>query len=150
MKDGPRIYVISFLIRFKMKQIVFLFFTFSGICTASAQSPAGPVPPDTAVQIIKTNTAPPGNDSLAGKEKPTVKLFPNPATNKVEIEIKGFDPGYVQVRILDINGEIKRDEKRAAFTGNEIIVLMFSIKSGIYFLEVRQNRNKARSRLVIQ
>ena len=143
MKDGPRIYVIYSLIWFKMKKIVLLFFTFSGICMASAQKPVTILPSDS---LQKTATS----DSLSGKEKPVIRLFPNPAVNKVKIEIKGFDPGFVRVQIISNTGTVLRDDQRLVFSGNEIITLMFSIEPGLYFLTVKQNKKQARAKLVIQ
>lgn len=90
------------------------------------------------------------SDSLSGKEKPLIRLFPNPAVNKVEIEIKGFDPGFVRVQIINNTGTVLRDDQRLVFTGNEIIILMFSIDPGLYFLTIKQNRKQARAKLVIQ
>lgn len=115
-----------------MKQIVFLFFTFSGICTGFAQKP---------VQII---------DSISAKEKPSARLFPNPAKNKVEIEIKGFAHGYVSVQLIDRHGNMVRTEKRLVFDGNEIIVFMFSEKPGLYLLLLKQGATKVKSKLIIQ
>lgn len=122
-----------------MKKIVFLFFTFSGICTAQAQKPADSSGKSTVI-----------NDSLPKKERPAIRLFPNPAMNKVEIEITGFDPGYLQVQIIDMNGNKIRDDKRSAFKGNEIIVLMFAVNPGIYLLQVRQDKKLARTKLIVR
>lgn len=140
MKDGPRIYVIYSLIWFKMKKIVFLFLTVSGICMASAQKP---LPSDGLRK-------PAASDSSYEKEKPFIRLFPNPAVNKVEIEIKGFDPGFVRVQIINNTGTVLRDDQRLVFSGNEIIILMFSIDPGLYFLTIKQNKKQARAKLVIQ
>ena len=115
-----------------MRQILFLFFTFSGICSGFAQKP---------VQA---------NDRVQLEVKPAVRLFPNPAKNKVEIELKGFDPGYVVIQLLDNNGKLKREEKRLVFTGNEIIVFMFSEKPGLYLMWLKQGEKKLKSKLVIQ
>ena len=115
-----------------MRQIAFLFFTFSGICTGFAQKP---------VQII---------DSASAKEKPSARLFPNPAKNSVEIEIKGFEPGYVLVQLIDKHGNIVRNNKRLVFYGNEIIVFMFSEKPGLYFLLLKQGEKKVKGKLLIQ
>ena len=110
---------------------------------ASAQKPVAIIPSDS---LQKTATS----DSLPGKEKPIIRLFPNPSVNKVEIEIKGFDPGFVQVQIISNTGIVLRDDQRLVFSGNEIIILMFSIEPGLYFLTVKQNKKQARAKLVIQ
>ncbi|MEO6541846.1 MAG: T9SS type A sorting domain-containing protein, partial [Ferruginibacter sp.] len=90
------------------------------------------------------------NDSVVLKEKPFVHLFPNPAKNKIEIELKGFEPGYVVIRLLDNNGKLRREDKRLVFTGNEIIVYMFSENPGLYFIWLKQGEKKLRNKLVIQ
>lgn len=143
MKVGLQIYVIYFLIPVKMKKIVSLFVTLSGICTALAQKPAYPSIPDNTGQTK-------GNDSTTIITKPTVRLYPNPAANKIEIEIKGFEPGFVQVLITDHAGKPAREERRLVLSSHEAIAIMFSLKSGIYFLVVKQGKRLARSKLVIQ
>lgn len=144
MKVGTRIYVIYFLIGFKMKKFVLLFFTFSGICVAFGQKPAETNSLDSIGKSLSLN------DSLAKKEKPSARLFPNPARNKVEIEIKGFEPGFIQVQIINNTGNVLREDRRIVFVGNEIIVLMFSIEPGIYFLTLKQDKKQVRTKLVIQ
>lgn len=150
MKDGPQIYVIYFLIPFKVKKILFLFVTFSGICKGFAQKPAGSTMPDSVKQIAGADVQSKKNDSVPLIIKPSVRLYPNPAVNRVEIEIKGFEPGFVQVLITDNSNQPAREEKRLVLGGTEIIVLMFSLKPGIYFLVVKQDKKQARSKLVIQ
>lgn len=115
-----------------MKQIAFLFFTFLGICTAFAQKP---------VTVI---------DSIKLKEKLFVRLFPNPAKNKVEIEITGFETGYVQIQLIDKKGNLLRNDKRFVFSGNEVIVLMFSESPGLYFVLLKQGKNNLKTKLIIQ
>lgn len=133
-----------------MKKITLIFFTFSGICTGFAQKSADIIDSDSVEQIIVIAGKPSKIDSPVVKEKPFVRLFPNPAKNKVEIEIKGFDPGYIQIQLLDNNGKLLRDDKRLVFGGNEIIVLMFSEKPGLYFLLLKQHEKKLKSKLIIQ
>lgn len=144
MKDGPRIYVIYSLIWFKMKKFVPLFFTFSGICMAFAQNPVQTSPSDN----VKKSTI--HNDSLPKKEKPFIRVFPNPASNKAEVELKGFEPGFVQVQIINSTGSVLRNDKRLIYIGHEIIVLMFSLEPGIYFLVVKQDKKLARTKLIIR
>ncbi len=150
MKDGPQIYVIYFLIPFKVKKILFLFVTFSGICKGFAQKPPGTAMPDSISQIAGIADRSKKNDSIPVIIKPSVRLYPNPATNRVEIEVKGFEPGFVQVLITDNTNQPVREEKRLVLGGTEMIVLMFSLKPGIYFLAVKQDKKQARSKLIIQ
>lgn len=85
-----------------------------------------------------------------GKGKPTVRIYPNPAKNKAEIEIKGFEPGYVRIQLMSTAGKLLREEKRLALTGNELIICMFSERPGLYFLFLKQGKIILKNKLVIQ
>ena len=150
MNDGLQIYVIYFLIVFKMKKIILLFFTFLGICCCLAQEPVKTIDTLKGKQKTVANTLPLKTGSLAAKEKPVVRLYPNPAKNKAEIEIKGFDAGYVKIQLINNVGKLLREEKRLVLTGNEVIIFMFSEKPGLYFLFLRQGKTMVKSKLVIQ
>ena len=131
-----------------MKKVVTLFLTFSGICTCIAQKQEQQISTDTmantlSVQLVK-------KDSLPGKEKPSARLFPNPAANKVEIEISGFDPGFVQLQIIDNSRKILREDKRLLLTGNELIMVMFSLQPGLYYIVVKQEKKMCKRKLVVQ
>ena len=133
-----------------MKKITLIFFTFSGICKGFTQIQAQIIDSVSIEHKLAITSKPGKIDSLAAKEKPSVRLFPNPAKNKVEIEIKGFDPGYVQIQLLNNNGKLVREDKRLVFGGNEIIVLMFSEKPGLYFLLLKQHEKKLKNKLLIK
>jgi hypothetical protein len=133
-----------------MKKIIFIFFTFSGIYAGFTQKPPEIIDSADVKQKAIENVQPVKIDSAAVKEKAVVRLYPNPAKHKVEIEIKGFEPGYVQVRLVDKEGNLVRDDKRTVFSGNEIIVLMFSERPGLYFLLLRQGDIYLRAKLIIQ
>jgi hypothetical protein len=132
-----------------MKEIVILFFTFSGICKAFAQNPLGDTMPDGLKNklAITQKTA---VDTALDKEKATAKLYPNPAKNKVELEVKGFEQGQIQVQIIDINGKKLRDDQRFLFNGNENITLMFSLPQGIYFVVLRQAKKLVKMKMMVQ
>ena len=150
MKDGAQIYVIYFLIGFKMKKIIILFFTFSGNCTGFAQKPAGDIISDSIKQNMPLINQRDKNITGLKKEAPFIRLFPNPARNKVEIEINGFEPGFIQVMLIDNKGNKVRNDKRLVLGNKEIIVLMFSENPGLYILALKQNKTTVKTRLVIQ
>jgi hypothetical protein len=129
VNDGLQIYVIYFLIVFKMKKIILLFFTFLGICSCFSQD------------TLKTGLV---------KDKPSVHIYPNPAKNKAEVEIKGFEPGFVKIQLMNTSGKLLREEKRLVLTGNEFIMFMFSEKPGLYFLFLKQDKIILKNKLVIQ
>jgi Secretion system C-terminal sorting domain len=129
-----------------MKKIILLFFTFSGICCCFSQKI-----PDTVntLQSTLANTLPLKRDSLVTKEKSSCRVYPNPAKNKAEIEIKGFDAGYVKIQLMSNTGKLLREEKRLVLSGNEIIIFMFSEKPGLYFLFLKQGKIMLKNKLVI-
>ena len=133
-----------------MKRITLIFFTFSGIYTGYAQKLAQTQDSIGTGQNAIANIQPIKKDSSGFKKKPSIRLYPNPAKNKVEIDIKGFDRGYVNIQLSDIKGKLIREDKRLVFSGSEIIVLMFFEKPGLYFLWLKQGKKNLRSKLIIQ
>ena len=131
-----------------MKKIVILFLTFLGICTGFAQNPAGTDSLQHEGTVTQVRKA--GHDSVGLKESPAVKLYPNPAQNKVELELKGFESGTVQLQIISAAGKILRDDQRFLFSGNENMVVMFSLTPGIYFILLRQKNTLVKKKLVVQ
>ena len=146
MKYRQQIYVIGFRFNYKMKEIVILLVTFLGICKGFAQSPAGSIAPDTLKNSLQKITV----DAAPAKEKATVKIFPNPAKNKAELEVKGFEPGTVQLQILTFNGKVVRNDSRFLFNGNENMVVMFALTPGIYFIVLKQKATLVKKKMVIQ
>lgn len=128
-----------------MKEICFLTFSFLGICAAKAQV-TGSGTPDSAVNVAAKKI----NADTVIKEKASVKLYPNPAKNKAELEIRGFEPGLAQVQIINISGGIERNDQRLLATGNENMVLMFSLQAGVYFVVLRQKEKLVKKKLVVQ
>ena len=146
MKYRQQIYVIGFLFNYKMKEIVILLVTFLGICKGSAQGPAGSVMPDSVKNSLHKIVA----DTAAAKEKASIKLFPNPAKNKAELEVKGFEAGTIRLQILDVNGKLLRDDQRLLVSGDENMVIMFSLQPGIYFIVLKQKERSVKKKLVVQ
>ena len=133
-----------------MKKIILLFFTFLGICCCLAQQPSKTIDTINGKKDAVSNTLSVKTDSLAAKEKPSARLFPNPAKNKVEIEIKGFEPGYVKLQLLTNTGKLVREEKRLVLNGNETIIFMFSEIPGLYYLLLKQGTQMLKNKLLVQ
>jgi Secretion system C-terminal sorting domain len=123
-----------------MKKIVILLLTFLGICSGYAQNPSV-----SDTMTVKKITS----DSLL-KEKAVVKLYPNPAKNKVELQVTGFEPGLVQVQIFNVSGKAVRNDSRLLFSGNENVVVMFSLSPGIYFVVLKQKDKLVKKKMVVQ
>ena len=131
-----------------MKQILILFFTFSGISGVFAQPERKMIFRDSLEHSRTLSIS--RNDSLAAKEKYFAKIYPNPARNKVQIDVKGFEAGYLQLKFYDSRGNKIRDEKRLLSNGNEAITVMFLLQPGLYMLILKQNKRSLKKNLVVQ
>ncbi|MGG9961892.1 T9SS type A sorting domain-containing protein [Ferruginibacter sp. SUN106] len=129
-----------------MKEIVILLVTFLGICKGFAQSPDGSIVPDSLKIAAKKSVI----DSLPIIEKASVKLFPNPAKNKAELEVHGFEAGIIKLQIVDVNGKLVRDDQRLLVNGNENMVIMFALQPGIYFIVVKQKDRLVKKKMIVQ
>lgn len=138
MKDRLQIYVIYFLIGVKMKKITLIIFTFLGINTGFAQhAPA-------RVDSIKRVE----DDSV--RARPGIRVYPNPTKNKIEIETRGFEAGYVLLQLINNRGAVVRNEKRLVMGGFDLVVFMFSEKPGLYTVVLKQGVKNARATLLIR
>jgi hypothetical protein len=122
-----------------MKIFVLLAFSLLGKFVCIAQSDS------TTVTHVPTK-----NTVAVVKEKATVQLYPNPVKNKAELNITGFEPGMVQVQIVNLNGGVERNDQRLLLSGNENIVLMFSLRQGVYFVVLRQKDKLVKKKMVVQ
>ena len=87
-------------------------------------------------------------NNLAGAS-PALIVYPNPAKNKITLQVKNFDAGMVQVRLLDIKGKMVRDDTRLLTNGNEDIIMFLMLKAGIYFIAVSGPGKVVRKKLVV-
>ncbi len=81
--------------------------------------------------------------------KPDLNIYPNPAKNKVTLQVKQFDPGMIAVRLMDIRGKTIKEDIRLLTNGTEDIIMFLMLKAGIYFIEVRQAAKVVRKKLAI-
>ncbi|MCW3092111.1 MAG: hypothetical protein JWP81_3180 [Ferruginibacter sp.] len=81
--------------------------------------------------------------------KPDLSIYPNPANNKITLQVKNFDAGMVSVKLLDTKGKLVREDKRLLTKGTEEIVMFLMLKAGIYFIVVSEPGKTARRKLVM-
>jgi hypothetical protein len=103
---------------------------------------------------IATNSESTKTDSLkrystVKDTKPDLSIFPNPAKNKVTLQVKKFAPGMATVRLIDIKGKIIKDDNRLLTNGTEDIIMFLMLKAGIYFIQVSQADKVVRKKLAI-
>lgn len=79
----------------------------------------------------------------------SLNIYPNPAKNKVTLQVAGFDPGIATVKIMDIKGKLVRQESRLLTNGSEEIIMFLMMQPGIYFIIVSEKGKMARRKLVI-
>jgi hypothetical protein len=94
----------------------------------------------------------PKPDSLnqALKQIPSANIFPNPARDKVIINIRGFSAGMLQLKIVGTNGKVYRKDTRLLYKGDEEMVLMFFLDPGIYYILFTQPEKNVKKKLVVR
>ncbi len=80
---------------------------------------------------------------------PALTVYPNPAKNKITLQVKNFDPGVVSVKVLNIKGELVRADNRLLTNGSEEVVMFLLLKAGIYFIQVSEPGKMARKKIVV-
>jgi hypothetical protein len=130
-----------------MQQILILFFTFSGISAGFAQPEQKIISRDSLEHNRPLSS---GKNDSTTKEKYFARLYPNPTRNKVLIDVKGFEPGYLQLKFYDAHGIKLRDEKRLLSNGNEVITVMFLLQPGMYMLLLKQGKKSVKKNLLVQ
>jgi hypothetical protein len=122
-----------------MKIFVLLAFSLLGkfACMAQADSAAVIATP------LKTADAAP-------KEKATVLLYPNPTKNKAELLLNGFEPGLVQLQIINVSGAIERSEERLLTNGKETVVIMFQLPAGVHYVTTKQKNKIVKAKMLVQ
>ena len=82
-----------------------------------------------------------------------LKLFPNPATNQVLIQISLNNASNVQLMLCDVSGKCVKQltENQLVATGNtEFYCDLTGLKSGIYFVQLLSESFNSSSKLIIQ
>src|SRR5699024_515311 len=67
------------------------------------------------------------NDSVALASKAQLSIYPNPAKNKITLQVKGFEPGTASVKIMDYKGKLLRDDSRLLTNGSEDIIMFLML-----------------------
>ena len=89
------------------------------------------------------------DSGLSADEKTSLKVYPNPAKNKISIAVTGFEPGMVVVKIIDTKGKVWREDNRLLTDGTEEIPMFLQLKPGIYFISVSEKRKISRKKIII-
>jgi hypothetical protein len=79
----------------------------------------------------------------------SLKVYPNPAKNKVSLQVKGFEPGMATVKITDTKGKVWREDNRLLTNGNEEIAMFLLLRPGVYFIAVSEKRKIVKKKLLV-
>ena len=90
-----------------------------------------------------------GHFTSTKNTKPDLSIYPNPAKNKVTLQVKEFEPGMAAVKLMDIRGKIIKEDNRLLTNGSEDIIMFLMEKAGIYFIQVSQQGKVVRKKLVV-
>lgn len=80
---------------------------------------------------------------------PEMKLFPNPARNKFTVQVQGFEPGMVNVKIIDLKGRLVRQDSRLLTSGSEEVPMYISLEPCTCYVLVEQKGRMIKKRLVV-
>jgi hypothetical protein len=112
--------------------------------TGQAYTQTDSIPPDSATQVA--------TQKKITENRPipsSINIYPNPAKNKVTLQVAGFEPGIATVKIMDIKGKPVRQESRLLTNGSEEIIMFLMLPPGIYFVMVSEKGKLARKKLVM-
>ena len=79
----------------------------------------------------------------------TLKVYPNPAKNKVTLNVSGFEPGMVVVKIADTKGKVWRVDNRLLTNGSEEIAMFLLLQPGIYFISISEKNKVVKKKLIV-
>lgn len=77
-------------------------------------------------------------------------LYPNPANNKAYINLNTLKPSVAKVRILSLDGRVVEQFNTSIELGyNTIELNIAGFSSGMYFVEINNNGDKATAKLIV-
>ena len=123
----------------------YLFFIF---CSTAVVCISQTADKDTAAKAITLQQLT-KDTGLLNINKTSLKIYPNPARNRISIDVKGFEPGMAVVKIIDTKGKIWRVDNRLLIDGNEEIPMFFQLNPGIYFISVIEKAKISKKKLII-
>ena len=81
--------------------------------------------------------------------KVSLKIYPNPAKNKITLDVTGFNVGLATVKIIDTKGKVWREDTRLLTNGNEEIIMFLMMPPGIYFISLSEKGKNCKRKLVV-
>ena len=97
------------------------------------------------VHVIDAVLLPPITSINSNKSTLNVRLYPNPATDQLIVEVPN-PSGEVLVQIVSMNGAVLKSK---AFTGDQSNLELNGLAPGVYILQVQLGDQQAMERLII-
>lgn len=127
--------------------------------TSGASSICGPAPPTLSESIIKhylviVETCSPAKTALTeqSQEKilsPTLKLYPNPTSDKVFIDLENSQDKPTQITLLDMQGKALQIIE-ASHLESKAEMDVSNYASGIYLIEIKNNDQTFIEKLIVE
>lgn len=83
-------------------------------------------------------------------EKNSVKIYPNPASNQLVIDVPGQSLNMDEIILTDTNGKMSIFSPFASFAGTSVVLDICHLNPGIYFVSVFDGKQWQTNRFVIQ
>lgn len=104
-------------------------------------------------QIVSPPPAPikvtPGSSSL--NTKASLRVYPNPATQKLSIEINTAETGKASISLYDITGKLVNSNSATTTAGvNQSVLDVSTLENGVYFLKITSDWGTYNERVLIQ
>ncbi len=88
--------------------------------------------------IVTINVVAVGLEDVAFSSN--ISLYPNPATNKINLDLSTEKAAEFNITILNMLGEVAVAERKVEITGNKVVELdVNSLSSGLYIVKVQDN-----------
>jgi hypothetical protein len=81
-----------------------------------------------------------------------IKVYPNPTTGKLYIQLTQNDPGKMSINITDIAGKIVREVLPETFESTKDVTILSdqsTLKPGVYFLKIFSNNKESVTKIII-
>ena len=76
-------------------------------------------------------------------------IYPNPAKDFIKVETDAFANGVINIKISDIQGREVFSQKTGYLVDKSIKINTSNLKSGIYMLDINQNKKRLTKKVVI-
>ena len=99
----------------------------------------------TGCALLTAKTTTPSSETIGTSESMNVRVYPNPTTSNFNMQVVTAGKESVRVRILDVQG---RQLETMIVKPNETLRIGDALKSGAYFIEVKQGKQIQTTRVL--